>query len=228
MTDRDHRADQPERDRSTSASDTVTDPEADASDDQTRDGDTLRDEELPPDVVEDAERLTRLERSTRDEREATQYAERRDELLSAHGFTTRIREDDDGDVLVCHPDSWLVDGVVHPDRIDDVSRAVEIPLEGTENPDDWAAVDAHNRDLANAVGEAHGDVHGDNAAALADFVSNHYAKEIESLSGAELREFREEYFVRNAWPSARQRSAIDESIRLVFEVADVPVPEYDR
>ncbi|ARS91848.1 rnhA operon protein [Natrarchaeobaculum aegyptiacum] len=185
-------------------------------------------ETLPADVVDDVERLTRLERSTRDDHEAAQYAERVDDLLSAHGFTARIREDDGGDVLVCHPDSWLADGVVHPGRIDDVSRAVEIPLEGTEDPDDWTTVDTHNRDLASAVREAHGDVHGANAAALADFVSNHYAKEIESLSGPELREFREEYFVRNAWPSDRQRSAIDESIRLVFEVADVPVPEYDR
>lgn len=218
MTDRDHPADRPEADRSTG------DPVSDSS----PEGTTAGAETLPADVVDDIERLTRLARATRDEHEAAQYAQRRDELLSAHEFTARIREEADGDVLVCHPERWLADGVIRTDRIEDVSRAVEVPLEGAEDPEDWAAVDEHNRAIARTVRDTHGEVHGANATALADFVSNHYAKSIESLTAAELEEFREEYFVRNAWPTDRQRAVIDESIRLVFETADVSVPEYGR
>ena len=182
--------------------------------------------ELPADVVDEAERLTRLARRTPDENEAAARIDRRDELLDAHDFTARIRDDGD-DVLVLHPAAWHDDenDVVRTDRIDDISRAVEIPLEGTDDPDDWDAVEAHNRELVDRVRERHGDVHGDNAAALADFVGNHYAKRIEELTNAELAEFRSDYFVRNAWPSDAQRDALEESIALVYETADEPVPD---
>ncbi|WP_440764485.1 DUF7108 family protein [Natronorubrum sp. DTA7] len=189
--------------------------------------DTTADEELPTEIVDEAERLTRLERTVADEGEAQAHAERRNELLDEHDFTYRIREDDGDDVLVLHPEEWHDDdaGVIRTDRIDDISRGVEVPLEGTEQPDDWDAVEAHNRDLVGRVSERHGDVHGDNAALLADFVGNHYAKRIEDLTGTELQEFRSEYFVRNAWPSDAQRDALEESITLVYETAEVSVPE---
>ncbi|SDJ61926.1 DUF7108 family protein [Natronorubrum texcoconense] len=189
--------------------------------------DTTADEELPAEIVDEAERLTRLERTVSDEGEAQAHAERRDKLLDDHDFTFRIREDDGDDVLVLHPDEWHDDeaGVIRTDRIDDISRGVEIPLEGAADPDDWDAVETHNRDLVERVRERHGDVHGDNASLLADFVGNHYAKHIEDLAGAELREFRSEYFVRNAWPSDAQRDALEESITLVYETAGVSVPE---
>ncbi|GAB3674021.1 DUF7108 family protein [Halopiger thermotolerans] len=185
-------------------------------------------EELPDDVVDEAERLAHLERAAVDENEADAYAERRDDLLADHDFTSRIREDDDA-TLVLHPEEWRDDvaGVIRTDRIDDLSRAVEIPLEGTGDPDDWDAVDEHNRELVAQVRAEHGDVHGDNAAILADFVGNHYAKPIESLTGSELREFRTDYYVRNAWPSEEQRDAIDESIALVYEAAGESMPEFD-
>lgn len=179
---------------------------------------------LPDDIVAEAERLTRLARTAVDENEATAHRERRGRLLAEHEFTARVREDDD-DVLVLYPAGWLVDGVVRTDRIEDTSRAVEIPLEGVGDPDDWDDVDADNRSLVADVRERHGDVHGDNAAALADFVGNHYAKPIEELTGPELEEFRTEYFVRNAWPSKKQREAIDESIELIYETAGEPVPQ---
>ncbi|MFC4541545.1 rnhA operon protein [Halosolutus amylolyticus] len=182
--------------------------------------------ELPADVVDDAERLTRLERQAIDENERTAYAERRDDLLADHGFTSRVRDDSGAATLVLHPAEWLADGVVRTDRIDDTSRAIEIPLEGADNPDDWDAVDERNRELAREVEAVHGDVHGANAAALADFLGNHYAKPIESATAAELEEFRSEYFVRNAWPSEKQRQVIDDSIRLVFETAGEPVPGF--
>ncbi|QCW02270.1 rnhA operon protein [Natrinema pallidum] len=181
--------------------------------------------DLPRGVVDEVERLTRLERTAVDENEITAYKERRDELLDDHDFTARIRDDDGDDVLVCHPEAWHEDGIIRTDRIEDIDRAVEIPLEGTADPDDWESVDDYNRDLVAAVREAHGDVHGDNAALLADFAGNHYAKPMDSLTSAELAEFGTEYVVRNAWPSEKQREVLAESTKLVFETADEPVPE---
>ncbi|WP_306059493.1 DUF7108 family protein [Natronococcus wangiae] len=183
------------------------------------------DEELQGNVVNDAERLTRLARTAIDENERAAHLDRRDRLLDEYDFTARVREADDA-TLVLHPAEWHADGVIRTDRIEDISRAIEIPLEGAEDPDDWGAVDERNRELAAEVRTTHGDVHGDNAIALADFFGNHYAKPIESATAAELEEFRTDYFVRNAWPSAKQRDVIDESIRLVFETADEPVPEF--
>ncbi|WP_265111949.1 DUF7108 family protein [Halosolutus halophilus] len=184
------------------------------------------DSELPADVVDDAERLTRLERHATDENERAAYAERRETLLAGHGFTARVRDDAGDATLVLHPEEWLEDGVIRTDRVADVSRAIEIPLEGAGDPDDWNAVDEHNRELAGEVRAAHGDVHGDNAAALADFMGNHYAKPIETATAGELEEFRSDYFVRNAWPAEKQREVIDDSIRLVFETAGEPVPGF--
>ncbi|ELY56951.1 DUF7108 family protein [Natronococcus jeotgali] len=181
-------------------------------------------EELPDDVIDEAERLTRLARTATDENERAARLERRDDLLDEHEFTARVRDDEDA-TLVLHPAEWHEDGVIRTDRIEDIDRAIEIRLEGTENPDDWRAVDERNRELAAAVRERRGDVHGDNADALAAFFGNHYAKPIASATPAELEEFRTEYFVRNAWPSEDQREAIEESIRLVFEAIDEPHPE---
>ncbi|APW98251.1 rnhA operon protein [Halobiforma lacisalsi AJ5] len=209
----------PESNDSSDASDAADVPEApgpDGGEDDTG--------ELPAEVVDEAERLTRLERTVPDEKEARAHADRRDDLLAEHDFTARVREDDGDDVLVLHPAEWLEDGVIRTDQVEDTSRAVELPLEGAGDPDDWDEVDAHNRELVAEVRERHGDVHGDNAAALADFVGNHYAKPIESLTAAELEEFRSEYFVRNAWPSEKQRDVIAESIELLYETAGEPVP----
>lgn len=198
----------------------MTDPTADDHDEQDDDA-----AELPTDVVDEAERLTRLARTATDENERAARLERRERLLEPYEFVARVREEGDA-TLVLHPAEWHEDGVIRTDRIEDISRAVEIPLEGTGDPDDWDDVDAHNRQLAADVRAAHGDVHGDNASALADFFGNHYAKPIESATAAELEEFCTDYFVRNAWPSEKQRDAIDESIRLVFETAEEPVPEF--
>ncbi|TMT86434.1 rnhA operon protein [Haloterrigena sp. H1] len=202
----------------------MTDPNA-IDGDEDGDGAASDETDLPRDVVDEVERLTRLTRTTVDDNEATAYEDRRDDLLEEHDFTSRIRDDDGDDVLVLHPEEWHEDGVIRTDRIEDIDRAVEIPLEGAGDPDDWDDVDTHNRDLVATVRDAHGDVHGDNAAILADFAGNHYAKPIESLTGEELAEFRSEYLVRNAWPSEKQRDVIDESIELIFETAEEQVPE---
>lgn len=179
--------------------------------------------DLPADVVEEAERLTRLAREAVDENERAAYLQRRDRLLAAHDYAARVRESDA--TLVCHPEEWLEDGTVRTDRIEDLSRAVEVPLEGAGDPDDWDELDARNRALVAAVREDHGPVHGANAAAFADFMGNHYAKPITAASRAEVEEFLREYFVRNAWPSADQRAVVERSIELVFETADERVPE---
>ncbi|RZV08427.1 hypothetical protein BDK88_3403 [Natrinema hispanicum] len=203
----------------------MTDPNAIGGDEDSDEA-ASNETDLPRDVVDEVERLTRLTRTTVDDNEATAYEDRRDDLLDEHDFTSRIRDDDGDDVLVLHPEEWHEDGVIRTDRIEDIDRAVEIPLEGTGDPDEWDDVDAHNRDLVATVRDTHGDVHGDNAAILADFAGNHYAKAVESLTGDELTEFRTDYFVRNAWPSDDQQDVIEESIELIFETADERVPNY--
>ncbi|MFP8958453.1 rnhA operon protein [Natrialbaceae archaeon A-CW3] len=185
-------------------------------------------DELPADVIDEAERLRRLERNAIDEGEQAAYADRREMMLAEYEFTDRVRLDDGDEVLVLHPEEWHDpdEGVIRTDRIEDLSRAVEIPLEGAGDPDDWDTVDEQNRTLAAAVREEHGGVHGDTADALADFMGNHYAKPITSASGDELEEFRTEYFVRNAWPSAEQRACLDDSLERIYETAEKPVPEF--
>ena len=172
---------------------------------------------LPDAVVETAERLTRLARDAVDENEAGAYRERRERVLSAHGYTARVRSEDHGQVLVLHPEEWVRDGVVRVERVDDVGRAVEVPLDGAGDPEEWDEVEAHNRALAEAVEAEHGSVHGANAHAFADFMGNHYARRIDRATARQVREFTEEYFPRNAWPTADQREAVERSLELLFE-----------
>lgn len=179
--------------------------------------------DLPDDVVEEAVRLTRLARRATDD-EAAAYRAARDGILDDHGYLARVRADDAGAVLVCYPSDWLADGVVHPSRIDDLERAVERPLSGAGDHDDWTAIDAHNQEVAAAVEKAHGPVHGSTAGAFADFMANHYARRVETAGSRECREFLEEYLPRNAWPSPEQLAAARTSLRLVFEAAGTDVP----
>ena len=176
--------------------------------------------ELPEDTVDEAERLTRLAREAVDEAEAEAYRADREELLDAHGYTARVRTEDTGDVLVCHPQEWVEDGVIRPERVDDTDRGVEVQLAGPGDPDDWEDVEAQNSRVVEAVHEAHGEVHGETARALADFMGNHYAKAIAEATEDELAEFREQYFPRNAWPTDEQRALLGKSVRLTVEKAD--------
>ena len=177
---------------------------------------------LPDAVVDNAERLTRLARQATDEAEADAYRTDRDETLAAHDYTARIREDDD--TLVLYPDEWLDGDTVQLDRIDDTDRAVEIPLSGAGD-DTWAAVEADNAALVDAVGKAHGSIHEANARAFADFMGNHYCRRIEAATAAHLAEFREEYYPRNVWADADQQSAIADSLGYLFAAADTECPE---
>lgn len=178
--------------------------------------------ELPDEVVEEVERLTRLARRAVDENEREAYLDARAKLLDEHDFRARVREDEH-DVLVVYPDEWVEDGTVQTDQIADTSRATERPLEGP-GTDDWEVVEAHNSDIVDAVEDKHGPIHGANARALADFMGNHYCKRIEDATAEELEEFQTDYFPRNAWPTEEQQAVLEESLRLVFEVADAPSP----
>ncbi|MFC6862212.1 rnhA operon protein [Halomicroarcula sp. GCM10025817] len=173
--------------------------------------------DLPPEVLEEAERLTRLAREAVDDAAATAYVDERDALLDSYGFAARVRDDDTGDVLVCHPQEWVDDGVIRPERVDDVDRGVEVQLSGPGDPEEWDAVEERNRAVAAAVEKDHGPVHGATASALADFMGNHYAKPIAEATPDELAEFKTEYFPRNAWPSDEQRALLEESVRLTVE-----------
>ena len=195
----------------------MTGPDTDGGDDAER--------ELPADVVDEAERLTRHAREAVDDAEQADARRARERLLVDYGFAARVREESERAVLVLHPAEWVVDGTVRTERIDDLDRGIERPLSGV-GIDDWEAVDTHNRELVAAVERAHGPTHGANAAALADFAGNHYSKRIERLTGPELALFLEEYYPRNAWPTDDQRAVVEKSVRLVFEQAGVSVPTW--
>jgi hypothetical protein len=122
-------------------------------------------------------------------------------------------------VRVCHTEGRVEDGVIRAGRVDDIDRGVEVQLSGPGEPDEWEDVEAENRAVVEAVTRDHGDVHGETAEALADFMSNHYAKPIADATPDELAEFREDYFKRNAWPTDEQRALLDESVQLTVEKA---------
>lgn len=182
--------------------------------------------DLPDDIVEEAERLTRLAREAVDEDEATAYERHRDELLVEYEFTARIRDEDD--VLVLHPAQWVEDGVIRVERIDDTDRAVEIPLSAPGDEDEWDAVEAHNATLVERVAEEHGPVHATNARAFVDFLGNHYVRRVEDATAAEVETFLTDYYPRNAWPTEEERDKIEQSLEILFETADADVPGRPR
>lgn len=189
-------------------------------DDPQPESDSTDTEDVPADVVDEAERLTRLAREAVDEAEAELYREERASLVSEYDFSVRVRDDDERDVLVMYPDEWVDDGVVQMDRVEDVDRGVERPLGGPGDADDWAAVDAHNSEIVDRVRDEYGPVHGENAAAFATFMSNHYARRLETASERERSTFFEEYYPRNAWPSDEQRTVVEESVAITIEVGE--------
>lgn len=204
--------------------------------------------EPPGAVVDEALRLTRLARGTTGEERAA-YRRRRSDLLAEHEYVARVREADEGrrtrggtdpagpgawtsggravDVLVVYPSGWIENGTVCVERIDDLSRAVERPLDHATS-EDWESVETHNREIAARVQREHGTVHGATAHAFADFLGNHYLRRVEYATKAHVEEFIDEYFIRNAWPSRAQRDSVRESLTLVFDtarVSDPPIPD---
>lgn len=176
--------------------------------------------ELPENVRKDAERLTRLARNATDDAETNSYRDERDELLAEYGFTARVRTDDMREILVLHPSEWVEGETIRVERIDETDRAFEIPLTGPGDPDDWESVDEHNTSVANAIERKYGEVHGANATAFADFMSNHYARPVESATSDEIDEFLTEYFPRNAWPSDEQKAVVEQSVTYALDETD--------
>jgi len=177
---------------------------------------------IPEAVQTAAERLTRLAQTVVDETETASYRERRDSLVAEYGYTGRFREDDE--TLVLYPESWVDNGTVRFDKIDDTSRAVEIPLSATADEAEFEAIETHNAELVAAVEDAHGPVHAANVRAFADFMGNHYLMRIEEASARHLTEFYEEYYLRNAWPSKKQQAVVETSLEYAFDAADSECP----
>ncbi|GAA0282919.1 DUF7108 domain-containing protein [Halobacterium noricense] len=174
--------------------------------------------DLPDDVVDEAERLTRLARDAVDDAAAEAYRDRRESLLAEHGFVPRLRDRDD--TLVCYPGEWLDDdGRVRLGDVEDTDRAAEVSLSGPGEQGDYEEAAARNERHVERVRERHGDVHGDNAAAFAEFMNNYYARPMDTADDREREEFLAEYFPRNAWPTEEQRERVEASLELIFEVA---------
>ncbi|EMA62349.1 DUF7108 domain-containing protein [Halorubrum kocurii] len=187
-------------------------------------GDADRVPDVPAEVVDEAERLTRLARGTEDEAAAAFYRERRDELVDGYDYVPRLREDDD--TLVLYPDEWMDDGTVQLDRIETTDRAVEVSLSGPGDADRYREIAAYNDAVADAVAETHDAVHADTAQSFAAFMSNHYVRAVDDATPDVRAEFREEYLPRNGWPSDEQLAVVDESLGVIESVAaDVDGPE---
>ncbi|WP_144799758.1 DUF7108 domain-containing protein [Halorubrum depositum] len=203
--------------------------EADAAGDEENDAESgaaggERVPDVPVEVVDEAERLTRLARRTEDDAAAAFYRERRDELVAGHDYVPRLREDDD--TLVLYPDEWMADGTVQLDRIETTDRAVEVSLSGPGDADRYDEIAAYNEAVADAVADAHAETHADTARSFAAFMSNHYVRAVDDATPEVREEFREEYLPRNGWPSDEQLDAVEESLAVIEAVAaEVDGPE---
>ncbi|OYR49318.1 hypothetical protein [Halorubrum sp. Ea8] len=189
--------------------------DGDAAEDGASDDDRVPD--VPVEVVDEAERLTRLARRTEDDAAAAFYRDRRDELVAGHDYAPRLREDDD--TLVLYPEEWMADGTVQLDRIETTDRAVEVSLSGPGDADRYDEIAAYNEAVADAVADAHGEPHADTARSFAAFMSNHYVRAVDDAAPAVREEFREEYLPRNGWPTDEQLAAVEESLTVIESVA---------
>ncbi len=180
--------------------------------------------DVPAEVVDEAERLTRLAREGEATDAAEFYRDRRDELVEAHDYTPRLREEDD--TLVLYPDEWMEDGTVRLDRIETTDRAVEVSLSGPGDADRYREIADYNDAVAEAVAERAADVHADTARSFAAFMSNHYVRAVDDATPDMRAEFRDEFLPRNGWPTDEQLAVVDESLSVIEAVAaDVDGPE---
>lgn len=169
-------------------------------------------------VVDRLTELTQRLRATTDERRA-EIDRQRQRLLEANDLRSHVREENEG-VLVLYPEGWSdVGGTVDPSRVSGPDEAVEIPLDASGDEKDWEAIEEHNHQIASAVKARYGPVHGATASALATYLSNHHLRRIEDATESELAVFREDYFVRNAWPDAEQQALLERSVAFTLQVA---------
>ncbi|MUW14875.1 hypothetical protein GJ633_09520 [Halorubrum sp. CBA1125] len=182
--------------------------------------------DVPVEVVDEAERLTRLARQTDAEEATAFYRERRDALVADHGYTPRLREEDD--TLVLYPDEWMEDGTVQLNRIETTDRAVEVSLSGPGDADRYREIAAYNDAVAEAVTERADEVHAATARAFAAFMSNHYVRAVDDATPDMRAEFREEYLPRNGWPTDEQLAVVEESLSVIEAIAaDVDAGDAD-
>jgi len=160
---------------------------------------------LPDSAVETVATLTR--RARRGDEGA--IAER-DALLDRHGYAASI----ENDALRLYPADWGVDSSIDTDQFS-TDAVVRIQL----GRDDLDAIAPSNRPAADRVADQYGDPHGATADAFATYMNNHHAARIDAATKRQVERFRDEYFVRNVWPTAEQRSCIDDSLDHVFDVA---------
>lgn len=179
--------------------------------------------DLPQSVVDEAVRLTRLAREAADPAEAAAYRAERDRLVAANGYHARVRTSDD--VLVCYPSDWVKDGDVQPGRIDDTGRALERSLGGVVERESYDRVAAQNQETVDRIADAYGPIHGANAAAFAAFMANYYTRPMTTATARQVSEFLEEYYPRNVWPTDEQAAVVEDTLRLLFELADRDVPD---
>ena len=170
-------------------------------------------EELPADVREEAVAVARRIGNA-EEAESVLTG-----LLEPYGFVPRIREDDSGPVLICYPADWRQDEEVHVNAIDDIDRAVELPLSGPAD-EEWERIVERNRQIVDRVTERYGEVHGANVRAFATFMNNHRARPIDHASDGDVDEFLTEYYPRNVWPSESEAAVVEKSIELARSLAE--------
>lgn len=188
----------------------------------------MPDEELPPAVINEAVRLTRLARRARAQdgfddpqggEAPEQYRDERDTLLESYDYRANVREDDRGATLVCYPAEWLSENQVDKSAIEDMERAVERRVEGAGEPGTWEPVSAHNEAIADRVAERYGDPHAATARSFARFMSSHRVRRIGTATEDDVLEFVDEFFPRNTWPSEKQEAVLMRSLRLTLTIA---------
>lgn len=171
---------------------------------------------LPTDVID---RVLEIARGAERRGERDDALADIEEHLAPHGFVPRIREDEGEPVLVCYPAEWVEDGVIRFERVEEVGQAVERPLFPSRETS-WEAIASGNREVVARVRERHGRIHAENARAFADFMDNHCRRTIADATDADIAEFLDEYYPRNAWPSDDARREVERSIALARGIAE--------
>jgi hypothetical protein len=183
--------------------------------------------DLPDSVIETARAMTRAARRGT-HAEPSALRSRRDDLLGSYGYSARLREDENGPVLVCYPESWLQNGVFQPEELESTANAVQEPLFSAPAVDGWDAIQAHNTELATTVKREFGDTHGANAEAFGTYMANHHKARIEAATATAVTHFLSVYYPRNVWPSPAQAAVVESSLEKLFAVAGESYPEPDR
>ncbi|MDY7081762.1 MAG: hypothetical protein SXQ77_04995, partial [Halobacteria archaeon] len=140
--------------------------------------------------------------------------EERDALAAKHGYRARLRDDD---TLVLYPDDWVEEGEVRVEDIEDTSRAVEVPLEGHR---DWEEARDMNDEILDELKRDTEDFHYENARAFAEFTENHYSMSVKDVRPKHVREFLEDYYVRNTWTSEEAQEKVEASLYVVLDAVN--------